>query len=275
MYNLKFSNVSGKFLCPICNKSMTISSNYKSLLCMNNHCYDLAKQGYVNFLSQKGNYTENLFRYRKIIFEKGFYKPVVDRIKDIIDSYFIDKNITILDVGCGEGYYSDSIQKEYNNTIFSFDISKDAINIASKRNKNVIWMISDLNNIPIKNNSVDCILDILTPANYKEFCRVLKKKGYLIKVIPGNNYLFQLRKLASNELKNKEYNNKKVIDYYNDHMKLIRKETLTYTLKLDKEEAIAFANMTPMTMDVNLQNIDLDKLTEITIDLEILVGKIN
>lgn len=36
------------FTCPICKESLQL--NGKSLVCENNHCFDYAKQGYVNLL---------------------------------------------------------------------------------------------------------------------------------------------------------------------------------------------------------------------------------
>ena len=36
-------------------------------------------------------------------------------------------------------------------------------------------------------------LNILTPSNYQEFMRVLAPEGSLVKVIPGNDYLAELR----------------------------------------------------------------------------------
>ena len=38
------------FRCPLCASEMKLV-DLKSLICTNNHCYDLARQGYVNMLS--------------------------------------------------------------------------------------------------------------------------------------------------------------------------------------------------------------------------------
>lgn len=45
--------------------------------------------------------------------------------------------------------------------------------------------MGDLANIPIKSESMDLLINIFTPSNYSEFTRILKKDGYLIKVVPG------------------------------------------------------------------------------------------
>ena len=58
-------------------------------------------------------------------------------------------------------------------------------------------MIANLSNLPFRDNSVSCILNILTPANYTEFFRVLGKDGYLIKVIPNAEYLKEIRSITA------------------------------------------------------------------------------
>ena len=70
----------------------------------------------------------------------------------------------------------------YNENIdfFAFDLSKDAINVAARGMNNICFFVSDIQSIPLKDNSIDCMLNIYTPANYPEFKRVLKKDGYFI-----------------------------------------------------------------------------------------------
>lgn len=57
-----------------------------------------------------------------------------------------------------------------------------------------IYFVADINNIPLSNNSIDIILNFLSPYNTLEVNRVLKDNGYIIKIVPGNDYLKELRK---------------------------------------------------------------------------------
>jgi len=71
---------------------------------------------------------------------------------------------TILDVGCGQGYYSLELQKVFpDKDFYAFDISKDSIQLASKTDTSlsINWFVGDLAKLPIKNHSIDLILDIL------------------------------------------------------------------------------------------------------------------
>ena len=54
------------------------------------------------------------------------------------------------------------IQQRTERNIFAFDLSREAIQIASKKDKRkaVKWFVTDLSKIPLKDGSMDCILDI-------------------------------------------------------------------------------------------------------------------
>ncbi|MBA5735303.1 rRNA (guanine-N1)-methyltransferase, partial [Escherichia coli] len=55
------------------------------------------------------------------------------------------------------------------------------------------WTVADLANCPNQAETADVILNILSPSNYVEFKRLLKKDGFLLKVVPEANYLRELR----------------------------------------------------------------------------------
>ena len=102
---------------------------------------------------------------------------------------------------------------------------------------------------------------------------MLKKSGRLIKAYPGENYLRELRSLAQDQLRSGPYDSERVADYFEDHMQLVRRERVTYTLPVTQTQAHAFARMTPMLQRVDVDALDLSGVKEITIDMELLVGK--
>ena len=57
---------------------------------------------------------------------------------------------------------------------------------------------------------MDILLDIFSPANYGEFRRVLSKDGILIKVIPTENHLKEIRQKVQDQLTNKDYSNQDI-----------------------------------------------------------------
>ena len=164
------------------------------------------------------------------------------------------------------------MQKE----IVAFDISKDAISIASKRDgsNSIKWFVGDLENMPIRDHSIDCILDVFTPANYSEFNRVLTDKGYILKVIPGNEHLKEFRDIAKDYLKNRKYSNKDVIDYFKKQYSVVYQKRVSMTYEVPFKDIKIFADMTPLLFHVDKAKINLTKLKTLTIDAEILVGSL-
>lgn len=249
------------------------------LLCKREHAFDLSKKGYVNFLNEtrKTQYDKELFFSRKSLFADGFYRPVAEEILKIIREYSQAKGmdkLRLLDAGCGEGYYSDFLSREEGLTVFALDLSKEAIALATDYPAAVSWAIGDLARLPFRDRSVDIILDVLTPANYKEFKRVLQNQGLLIKVIPGDEYLQEIRKAAADHLIHKEYSNRETVDYALSHLKKPERKKVIYQMPTDLEQIGHFMRMTPMLSGVEESVLNREGISSVTISMEILWGRL-
>ena len=263
------------FACPICQDNLTLVEN--SLKCCNRHSFDLAKFGYVNLapqIKQSANYDKENFQNRQQILEAGFYQAILEAISDLLAS---SKNAkTILDIGCRDGVYSRKLQKRHpDKTFYAFDISKDSVQIAAKSEPNwaVNWFVGDLARLPIKDASMDILLDIFSPANYGEFHRVLSKDGILIKVIPTKNHLKEIRQKVQDQLTNKDYSNQDIKEHFQEHFTILSSQTASLTKTITAEQLQALLSMTPLLFHIDQTKIDWSQLTEITIEAEILVGK--
>lgn len=263
------------FACPICQENLTLlETNFK---CCNRHSFDLAKFGYVNLapqIKQSANYDKENFQNRQQILEAGFYQAILDAVSDLLASS--KTTTTILDIGCGEGFYSRKLQESHSEkTFYAFDISKDSVQIAAKSEPNwaVNWFVGDLACLPIKDANMDILLDIFSPANYGEFRRVLSKDGILIKVIPIENHLKEIRQRVQDQLTNKEYSNQDIKEHFQEHFTILSSQTASLTKTITAEQLQALLSMTPLLFHVDQSKIDWSQLTEITIEAEILVGK--
>ena len=264
------------FACPICQENLTLVES--SLKCCNRHSFDLAKFGYVNLapqIKQSANYYKENFQNRQQILEAGFYQAILEAISDLLAS---SKNAkTILDIGCGEGFYSRKLQKRHpDKTFYAFDISKDSVQIAAKSEANwaVNWFVGDLARLPIKDASMDILLDIFSPANYGEFRRVLSKDGILIKVIPTKNHLKEIRQKVQDQLTNKDYSNQDIKNHFQNNFTILSSKTASLTKTITADQLQALLSMTPLLFHIDQSKIDWSQLTEITIEAEILVGKV-
>lgn len=265
-----FKNCGDIFICPICKRRTAVfeTPNFK---CADGHCYDLAAAGYVNFLpGQKATkYSRDLFLSRQKILRAGYYDRVYSEIEDVIRACAKGNGkLNILDAGCGEGWYAAKVSEIDGAFVFGMDNSKEAVVLAAKAAKNAVFMVGDLANIPLGASSVDVVLNILTPANYAEFGRVLKTGGLLLKVIPGAGYLKEIRGAAK---KDEAYSNESVRRHFEKNVDMIEERQIKYSMPVEEADMAHFFKMTPMTFDTKEAEGDLDT---ITIDLNLLVGKV-
>ncbi len=256
------------FICPYCKNSLVL--NETSLKCPNNHTFDLTKKGTINFITstkikESKIYNEKLFTCRRKFIQKGYYEEVYNIIAETINSLNLN-NLSILDLGCGEGTHTINILNKINSNYnyYAFDYSKSAINLASDYNStNRFYFDGDVNNIPITTNSIDVIIDFLSPYSESEVKRVLKNGGMFIKVAPNKDYLLELRQaLGLNEYQKQV----KVIDNLAKHFKNISTKTYTKSFAISKEDQDNLIVMTPINTIKNSPEIP-----SITIDLSIYI----
>ncbi|MBF0715959.1 methyltransferase domain-containing protein [Gemelliphila palaticanis] len=261
----KFSDIDYK--CPHCGEKSKIIGS--SLLCSQNHSYDFSKKGYIHLIAnyKPTKYSKELFEARSYVFENGYYEHIVTHIKNILEKIKFEN---IVDIGCGEGYYIKNLKSLFPEKYFyGLDNSKDAIELAVKEDKLNPYMLANLANIPFYNDQIDAILNILTPANYDEFSRILKKDGLIIKVIPTNNYLKEIRELFNND----NYSNEDTINFIDKYCNVLSRDVVSKSFNLKYDDAKNFLNMTPLTFSKEVTEEDIKNLKKITIELEIIVAK--
>ena len=263
------------FACPICQENLTLLET--SFKCCNRHSFDLAKFGYVNLapqIKQSANYDKENFQNRQQILEAGFYQAILDAVSDLLASSKTTK--IILDIGCGEGFYSRKLQESHpEKTFYAFDISKDSVQIAAKSESNwaVNWFVGDLARLPIKTLAwISYLISFPLPIT-ENFVAFLSKDSILIKVIPTKNHLKEIRQKVQDQLTNKDYSNQDIKNHFQEHFTILSSQTASLTKSITAEQLQALLSMTPLLFHVDQSKIDWSQLTEITIEAEILVGK--
>lgn len=257
------------FACPVCQQSMHVYEQGR-LVCPANHSFDIAKQGYVNMLihSAASKYSKSLFESRKAVIDSGIYDAVEEKISKLIASAK-----TVLDTGCGEGSHLARIMTDIDNGIgVGIDIAKEGILAATRHYPQQIWCVGDLAKSPFAQESFDAILNILSPANYEEFKRLLAPDGCLVKVVPQSGYLQELRAQLYADSSKETYSNEQIVARFKDSFSEVIVERVTYTLPLAEELVPALLEMTPMGWHKKEETAIV--LNEITIDVDLLVGKV-
>lgn len=270
------------FKCPLCKDMVTIDKN--SVKCVNKHCFDISKKGYVNLLNSntKTIYDKELFESRHEIYNSNVYDYLIEEIKSIIKNYTLNKYCNyILDAGCGEGYLLNKLYKdeEINNRckLIGIDIAKEGISIATRGENEIIWCISDLANLPFQDNKFDIILNILSPANYNEFTRVLSTTGIVVKIVPESNHLKEIRKSIQRNIKKSDYDNKNIVDVFKKHLDLIYDSRINYKTNINILNLSNLIKMTPLTSSLGEKEILMlleSGISDITIDLRVIAGTI-
>lgn len=268
--------------CPYCHQSLKVEEE-KSLKCEKKHTFDVAKQGYINLVTNgiKTSYDKTLFASRyEIISSIGLYDELQKELVASITKEIKKESITIIDIGCGEGSHLNQLKErlaDKNITGIGIDISKDAILAASKHYDAFTWLVGDLANLPIQNNSVDIILDILSPSNYKEFLRILAKDGLVLKVVPASDYLKEIREVIYDDPKKHRYiQEENIMQLFYQHFNNVKETRITYTKQLSPSEMEHLIKMTPLTWNAKEEKLTKILTTNpfvITIDLILLVGK--
>ncbi len=169
--------------------------------CEQGHCFDQAKEGYVNLLPvQKKRSAEpgdnrQMLQARRAFLQQGHYRPLAEALLRHCRNHLQDRpGGRILDTGCGEGYYTGLIAAALPGVAMAgIDIARDAARMASKRYPEVRFAVASNADLPLADNIVDCALRVFAPPADAEIARVLKPGGCFLRVTPGANHLMGLR----------------------------------------------------------------------------------
>ena len=102
------------FCCPVCKEELKLDG--RTYRCINNHCFDCAKQGYVNLLQSNKSKSKRhgddklMIEARTEFLNTDSYKPLCDLMCELLQKY-IPQNACVLDAGCGDCYYTEKIEK--------------------------------------------------------------------------------------------------------------------------------------------------------------------
>lgn len=236
-----------KFCCPVCKEELNLDG--RTYKCINNHCFDCAKQGYVNLLQSNKSKSKRhgddklMIEARTRFLNTNFYKPLCDLMCELLKKY-VPQNASVLDAGCGDCYYTEKIEKalaDRNASVVGVDISKSALIAAAKRSKQINLAVASVFSLPVGDLSCDAVLNVFSPFAPEEYARVLKSGGVLLRVIPLENHLFSLKKaIYDNPLKNPEESTE--IDGFT----LAESQELKYSIELKSNEQIeSLFKMTP------------------------------
>jgi len=195
-------------LCPICGEKLNLEG--KRWVCPQSHSFDIARQGYVHLLPVQrkhslnpGDTREQVLSRREFL-EAGYYAPIADTLIETARELGITGQI--LDVGCGEGYYSARLADALESPLTGLDISKEAVRCAAAKYKGKQWLCATAAHIPVEDASVSLLTSLFALTLPEEFHRVLKPNGYYFQVLAAEDHLLGLKGIIYDQLNFKEKN---------------------------------------------------------------------
>jgi 23S rRNA (guanine745-N1)-methyltransferase len=185
--------------CPHCFDSIKIEDRIAK--CDAGHSFDIARQGYVNFLTKqtfiKNADTAAMVDARQKMHARPFFQDLAQQIADIcVDLCRGVPQPIIVEPGGGTGLYAHAASRALVNALaVSFDISVQAAKVCARQSERVAAVVADVwQQWPIADDSADVVLSVFSPRNFAETERILKADAAFIVVTPEENHLGELRK---------------------------------------------------------------------------------
>ena len=193
-------------LCPVCGAELNRLDN--RYVCPRGHSFDIARQGYVNLLAVQQKHSRNpgdtreQVLSRREFLEAGFYAPIAQTLIDTAKGLGISG--PVLDVGCGEGYYSARLAQALGAPLTGLDISKEAVRCAAGKYKGAQWLCATASHIPVADGSAALLTSLFALTAPEEFHRVLEQDGYFFQVLATQDHLLGLKRIIYDQLTFKE-----------------------------------------------------------------------
>lgn len=206
------------WMCPLCQGPL--SATEQGAVCAANHRFDRARQGYLHLLPAHHKRTltpgddKQMLQQRREFLQAGFYQPLVTSLQQHWREYLTlraaadngGRPITLLDSGCGEGYYLEQLQRvaqelELPIKLQGIDISKEAAKLSARQLPGIDIAVASAYRLPVQTQSVDVLLRIFSPGDTAEVARVLRPEGEFWRVAPGAGHLLELKQALYREVR--------------------------------------------------------------------------
>ncbi len=263
-------------LCPLCQEPLTPDDN--NVACRQGHRFDRARQGYLNLLpvqhkkSRQPGDDKAMVRGRRAFLDAGYYQPIAEAVTQSLLSHLDGGSGSLLDMGCGEGYYTVFMQEALKANgqqadWTGIDISKEAIRAANQRSRSIEWVVASAARIPMPDSSLDGMTALFTLFESAEYARVLKSNAPLVVTTTGPDHLLSRRELIYDQIRPQPF---APVPKLANHFRHLSEERVRFTLDLQGESIQQLLGMTPHVWHTSLERQDvLKKLSVLTTQIDV------
>jgi 23S rRNA (guanine745-N1)-methyltransferase len=253
-----------ELICPICGEQLNRAD--RSYVCSNKHSFDIARQGYVNLLTVQQKHslnpgdTREQVLSRRAFLEAGYYKPILNTLVETAKELGITG--PVLDVGCGEGYYSAQLARALDAELVGFDISKEAVRCAAAKYKGPTWLTATAAHIPVRDGTAQLVTSLFALTLPEEFARVLPENGYYFQVLACQDHLLGLKSIIYPELKFKEKDSVPELPGF----ELVKSIPIRFTFTVEGAQIQNLFSMTPHVFRIGKDGAERLKSTQTLTD---------
>jgi 23S rRNA (guanine745-N1)-methyltransferase len=180
--------------CPHCGLPLLLSRS--TATCDTGHSFDRAKGGHLNLLvggrlssGAVAGDTPDALAARRRFLSAGGYAPIAAALTDAVGGV----EGPVLDVGCGEGYYTSHLPATNR---YGLDVSKRAVQMAARLLPDSTFVVGSAYRLPVQDASLAAVTSVFAPHPLEEFARVLRSGGRWVTVTPGPMHLVEMRPSA-------------------------------------------------------------------------------
>lgn len=290
------------FTCPICHSPLQPAKD--TWRCdgslhpkQTSHPFDVAKQGYVNLLpvqqkkSKAPGDSQQSIDARQRFLAAGYYQPLQALICQQMTQLLAENRTAIeddeqpirwLDIGCGEGYYTQAMAHTGMDTLIAADISKPALTSLAKVSKaaNYLWyqqdkvsqkteientetktatktaaiypIVTSAAHLPLRAHSMAGISSIFSPILPEAFAAVLKHNGYLLIAKPDIGHLASIREALFDSVR--EHDSNKFLPTLAPYFELVDMHNISTPLSLSAGALADLLTMTPYAYRARAEN---------------------
>jgi 23S rRNA (guanine745-N1)-methyltransferase len=189
--------------CPHCRLEMQLHG--RVLRCASGHCFDVARQGYVNLLPARPGTgtgdTSAMIAARTAFLTGNHYAPFADAVaaatSDRPDSSSgpgVTSGEPIAEIGAGTGYYLAHALRRRDGVGVAIDVSTAAARRAAHAHERIGSVVADAwTSLPLADACLGAAVVAFAPRSGGELARVVRPGGRLVVLVPAADHLTELR----------------------------------------------------------------------------------